>query len=80
MGRYVVTLGTFPRRALVFCGEGCAGRWALVEAARLRGWLSVIAARSRGAAVGLASQALFSNVTAAGAPAAEEGTVDRDRD
>lgn len=53
---------------LSFCDDRCAGRWALPEAARLRGYLQRIAVRSRGLAMGLASQALFSNLTVDGTP------------
>lgn len=67
----VTLAGTFPRVTLVFCHELCAGRWALAELGRLRGWLARIAARTRGMASGLASQALHSQ-TVAGAPRGEK--------
>lgn len=66
----VSAVGLRGEKSLAFCDEACAGMWALSEAARLRGWLQRIAARTRGTASGLASQALFSNLTADGTPPA----------
>ena len=64
----VTLAATFPVEKYYFCDELCAGRWALVEVPRLRGWLSRIVARTRGAASGLASQALTSSSNIGGAP------------
>ena len=57
---------------LPFCDELCGGRWAVVEQGRLRGWLQRIVARTRGAAVGLASQALHSSWNVGGTPPTTE--------